>query len=82
LQLIENLKPFVPGDWLQRLLSAEARKIDAQQACILSAPDSALNGRRSAAALFDPLLDFVVINRGFGGTECATKVGPGSTNLV
>ena len=77
--LLENIKPFIPGNWLEGAPPAESRKINAQDAASLAgSPD---NGRM-AAARFDPLANLVVIS-GAGGAPltCATAALTHATAL-
>lgn len=60
--LVKLLEPLVPVNVLQRLLTAESRKIQANHAHIFSASGSP-HASRIRIALFRPLANFVVISQ-------------------
>src|SRR4051794_12106585 len=65
---IEGFEPLVPLDALERTFAAEAGKIDAKDSGVLFVA-GALDVRREPAALLYPVLDLVMIDRGFRRTH-------------
>ena len=58
---VEVIEPLIPGNFFQRLSAAVSRKIETDHAYILRDPGAA-HARRTGAAIFSPLSDFIVIS--------------------
>jgi hypothetical protein len=59
--VVEVVEPLIPGDFFQRLSAAVSRKIETDHAYIFRDPGTA-HTRRTGAAIFSPLSDFIVIS--------------------
>ena len=59
--LVEDFEPLIPGNFPQRLLPAEAGKVDPENAAALTGLARSLHNARRPAVCFNPFADFLVI---------------------